>query len=74
MICIPTNLYGIDMTTIKKRLLASMFLRSAFLAGALALPLASNTANAQTGKLQPVTYLMPAPQNLPDFAPWMLAR
>jgi len=40
------------------------------MACALMLPFA---AQAQK-KLEPVTYLLPAPQNLPAFGPWVLAR
>jgi NitT/TauT family transport system substrate-binding protein len=38
---------------------------------ALMLPLAGQ---AQEKKLEPVTYLLPAPQTLPTFAPWMIAK
>ena len=38
-------------------------------AGALAAPLA-----AQAQKLEEITYLLPAPSNLPAFGPWMLAQ
>ncbi|MCB5363136.1 ABC transporter substrate-binding protein [Pusillimonas sp. CC-YST705] len=32
------------------------------------------TSGAQEKKLEPITYLLPAPQNLPAFAPWMIAK
>lgn len=46
---------------------------AAFAMGACAamLPFASG---AQEKKLEPITYLLPAPQNLPAFAPWMIAK
>ncbi len=46
---------------------------AAFAVGACVsmLPFASG---AQEKKLEPITYLLPAPQNLPAFAPWMIAK
>jgi len=32
------------------------------------------TASAADAKLEPITYLLPAPKNLPAFAPWIIAQ
>jgi len=63
----------------EKRLPGAALRACALVLSLLALPLAAHTAHAQSGgktgkKLEPITYLLPAPQNLPDFAPWMLAK
>ena len=46
---------------------------AAFAVGACATMLPF-TSGAQEKKLEPITYLLPAPQNLPAFAPWMIAK
>ncbi len=49
--------------------LSRRFAMALLAAGALAAPLAS-----QAQKLEEITYLLPAPANLPAFGPWMLAQ
>jgi len=52
--------------------MSKLLLATALGACSALLPFAANAQAAK--KLEPVTYLLPAPQNLPAFGPWMIAK